>query len=775
MTALEAARFGDPIAHTSNLAMLGKSLALIGEGLVVAAVVAGAVAAAPVILGGGGLAAAASVAGSAAAGCITGTAVLGVGGSIVAAIGTALVLNSNPVTDLNNWIDSKMDEWFPPEVSGSIIQGSANVKINDHLAARAAANLLEKAPDSPAVSLARRALFGGLGAAIGGMLLGPLGALAGAAIGAAMATPDPSLPGKPVDDDKALCSRHPPPQWLAEGSSNVLVNGQPAHRKGDKTTCEAKTSGGSNNVKMGGETLQVREISSEAPWWIKNLDLIAAAIALCRGGGWSKPLAKLACIGSQLAIMKATGMAQDYVMNLVTGHPVHAPTGAKILQGEEDLDFVLPSRLPLVWQRSYSSLDQREGLFGRGFSVPLEVGLKLHQPGEYPHSFTDEQGRDIPFPNVLPGESHWNAAEGYRLARLNNNHYAVQRDDGHCYDFGPARAHGAQQLCLQRMEDYNGNWIALHRDQDDRLVELADCAQRLYRLDYHPQHSARVSAVVLVQADASLSEASVLPRTLASYDYDHHGRLTGVHNALGEETRRFSWHDDGPGAGLMASHTLPEGLSSYYRWEAFADHPRVVEQWSDSGERWHSHYTLPSAGQPGQTEVTDHLKRRQRWQWNSRYAPLLHEDALGGRTTLEWDEDAQAQLLSATLAHGGRWHFSYNEQGQLIRQRDPLGQERQQQWRADMPWLASETEHNHTWRYSYDPAGNLYRITGPDGTETLLGYDHHGQEISRTDAHGRTRHLTWNIAGQLIAYTDCALRLTIARSRTHHDPDHTRA
>ncbi len=447
------------------------------------------------------------------------------------------------------------------------------------------------------------------------------------------------------------------------------------------------------------------------------------------------------------------------LIDMVTGEPVHATTGAKILQDESDLDFVLPSRLPLVWQRNYNSLDLREGLFGQGFSVPVEVGLKLNRlDDDHPHCFINEQGREIPFPNVVPGESHLNASEGYRLACLFNHHYVVESNDGYCFDFGPALTHGTQILLLQRIEDRNGNWIVLHRAEDGKLLTIGDCAQRLYRIDYHPQHANRVAEVVLVQADKSLAETRSLPRTLARYGYDHRGRLSSVRNALDKEVRQFTWHDDGPGKGLIASHTLPDGLTCHYRWERFADHPRVVEHWTDDGQRWISRYTLPKVTQRGHTEVTDHLGRIKRWEWDGRYAPLVYESAAAARTTLEWD--AAGQLVAVRQPHGACWTFAYDERGNMVHRRDPLGQVLRLQWRTDIPLLAQSTADERSWRYGYDHRGNLFRMIDPAGGETLFGHDEHGQVITHTNAKGGTSHQAWNAAGQLLAYTDCSKRTT---------------
>jgi len=58
-------------------------------------------------------------------------------------------------------------------------------------------------------------------------------------------------------------------------------------------------------------------------------------------------------------------------------HPVHFSTGAKLLAGDEECDFILPGRIPLTWQRIYNSRNHREELLGQGWTLPFELGLRI--------------------------------------------------------------------------------------------------------------------------------------------------------------------------------------------------------------------------------------------------------------------------------------------------------------------------------------------------------------------------------------------------------------
>ena len=86
--------------------------------------------------------------------------------------------------------------------------------------------------------------------------------------------------------------------------------------------------------------------------------------------------------------------------------------GAKVLGGEDDLDWVLPALLPIHWQRVYNSRDERrDGLFGVGWSVRFEVSvqIELHPEGGERLIYTDEQGRSIDLGLIAPGQATYSA------------------------------------------------------------------------------------------------------------------------------------------------------------------------------------------------------------------------------------------------------------------------------------------------------------------------------------------------------------------------------
>lgn len=75
---------------------------------------------------------------------------------------------------------------------------------------------------------------------------------------------------------QGVCSDHNGPQVVAQGSSTVFINRQPASRKEDRLMCGALINDGSPNVFIGGAT--VGQANSEIPAWV-NWTMMAVGVA----------------------------------------------------------------------------------------------------------------------------------------------------------------------------------------------------------------------------------------------------------------------------------------------------------------------------------------------------------------------------------------------------------------------------------------------------------------------------------------------------------------
>ncbi|MHC6224503.1 PAAR/RHS domain-containing protein [Pseudomonas sp. X10] len=247
---LHAAREGDLILHPPLMAELI-------SGLTEAVIYAAATAAVAAAIGG----AVVAVVGTGGAATVLTPIIAG------ALVGAASMLPAGEeksigerVSDFSDWVGNSL---FPAEPYGKISSGSHNTRINGIAAARAAglhtgpSDATEAAAEEPSILETV-----GTYAMVGASLVLPVIGLAHA-INNIFNPPvtTPAAPGTtPAPLEKAECSKHPPmpEQFVAQGSDKVFINGQPAARVGDKTTCDGPIGMTfSPNVRIGGGTMTV--------------------------------------------------------------------------------------------------------------------------------------------------------------------------------------------------------------------------------------------------------------------------------------------------------------------------------------------------------------------------------------------------------------------------------------------------------------------------------------------------------------------------------------
>ncbi|ORF21159.1 hypothetical protein BGI03_01825, partial [Snodgrassella alvi] len=299
----------------------------------------------------------------------------------------------------------KVSSIFPLSEDGKIKTGSKNTHTNSLPSARAAGIVKpaqeianNEQPQQPQQPQQPESFID-----TAGNILKGIGKTLKQMVRPTVASPDPNTT-EPRDDDKISCKKHPSSfsdigmpsspalgvlelgisvttaaigsitgaaEYLAEGSKKVYINSQPAVRSNDRSTCEAKVTEDckkskkvSNNVRIGGESVVVREIKSGK----HPIGLILSVIMAARRPG--KICTKIFCFATDSMIGAGSSMITTALINAIkAGHPVHIPTGAKILDGHEELDFSLPAHLPFEWQRFYSSVDTRiHNMFGAGWS-----------------------------------------------------------------------------------------------------------------------------------------------------------------------------------------------------------------------------------------------------------------------------------------------------------------------------------------------------------------------------------------------------------------------
>lgn len=715
--ALWAAREGDALLHTSMMAdIVGGVLEVAANVAITALATAAIVAATGITVATGGL------------GCF-------VLGAVVGVVVGFTMSKTGADKGLTNLCEGIGNALFPPSVQATITSGSHNTFTNGIPAARAAGKVLPVAPAGGSEGGGAEPSFLDMAGEFFSQIWRPT-----------VASPAPGA--QPCPLDTVSCTKHPPmpEQYMAEGSKKVAINGQPAVRSGDRSTCDAKVVDGgqvSPNVRIGGDSVVVREIrSGKTP----GVGLAVTALLMLRGGG-AKFLSRLPClvVGGLVSFGTSKVTAALVSATSATPNPVHAATGAKVLGEDDDLDFEIPGLIPLVWQRFYSSLDTRTTVLGLGWSTPFDVEIRRqsHPDGGEHLLYVDEQARIIDMGHIALGSGVFSAGEGLAVRRSEQDQILIETVDG-LYRLFEADPLVSGRYRLAQLGDRNDNRQKLEYAADGRLVALSDSAGfQVVFFEYEPEHPSRIASVTRLHA-------SQQRETLVRYRYDLNGQLAEVHGSDNQLLRRFRYEQ-----GLLVEHRRPSGLTCHYQWHTFQGplgrEQRVVRHWTDTGEDYRIDYDLSQ----GVTRVTDSLQRTRLHHWNDRYQITTYTDALGQTWQFQWNDERQ--LISATDPLGSLWRYAYDESGNLTQQTDPLGRSMSTEWLPhwSLPVLEVDTA-GHAWRLDYDARGNLVCATDPQGRVTRHEYDERGLLIATQDPAGNRTTLRWNEAGQLVEQTDCS-------------------
>ena len=514
---------------------------------------------------------------------------------------------------------------------------------------------------------------------------------------------------------------------------------------------------------------------------------------------------------------------------ITVSSPVNPQIGAKVLLGEEDLDFALPGALPVVWQRRYSSYVNAShgaacGLLGYGWHLWLELSVALQEEATL---LFDANGRVITFDDPLPpGGQLYSASEGLWLLRggggSDREGTAPWASDARWRHIAPTLARSADTILAtsgngdtfwhlamvpsQRSADGAADrWrlVAVtdrlgrsqhyqysdgsQRDTDLRplplgmLVGMSDGTGRRYRLQHQRIHKGkkardrhalwgaddglRLATVELVEDPIAPLRGTI---ALAHYGYSDDGDLLTVHNRAKVLVRSFEWDYH-----RISAHRIAQGPWHGYRYETSAPGARVIEHRNQDGLQYRFDYlALPDSPQGlprASTRVSDSLGRVETYYFEG--APGLsrlvaHDKADGSRWLQAYD--AFGRLTCSTDPLGRSTYLRRDGQGRITGTQLPGGRSTQQHYdEASGRLLHSTDAAGACTRYQYDAWGRLTQTTWADGSHERYHYPNPTESpliadkpLRIDDAHGATKHLSWDGAGQLLSYTDCSGRTT---------------
>lgn len=550
--------------------------------------------------------------------------------------------------------------------------------------------------------------------------------------------------GKPaaMATDSAVKCSDDGSQQMAEGSSRVSINGLPAARIGDRTTCDAKVMTGSDNVIIGGDPQQTLPIQSEVPEWlykVSDLTLLFAGLI----GGWggaagkvgalSKLLGKIPGINKLARIACRAGTLMTGVAAAgIIARPVDIVSGQKFLSGDDELDFVLPSRLPVRWQRYWRSGNPGDSVLGRGWSLFWESRLEPYQDGLV---WRAPSGDYVAFPKVPKGLRTYCESEKSWLEHHSDDSWSVYDVSGERWHYAPLQD-DAPSL-LQRLSEPCGNDILFEWNADHTLHALTDSAGQRVVCRYDRDRL----------ASAWLDDEICL----VSYAYDEQRRLVCVTGRGGSVRRRFSWQD-----GLMSAHEDANGLLSEYRWREIDGLPRVVGFRHSGGEQLTFEYDFDN----GIRRAIRDDGAQAHWLVDDDDNVARFTDYDGRQTTFVYRD---GELCDVILPGGAMRRSTWDKYGRMTSETDPAGRHTEYHWHRLTDRITRTVYPDGTSSQAmYDLRGRLLSETDPAGNATAYHYPDEEESLPEgiTDAIGGVVRLVWNHQGLLTQRTDCSGSVT---------------
>ncbi|MFG1172773.1 RHS repeat-associated core domain-containing protein [Erwiniaceae bacterium CAU 1747] len=574
-------------------------------------------------------------------------------------------------------------------------------------------------------------------------------------------------------------------QQVAQGSSSVFINGLPAARRGDKTTCDATLMAGSSDVFIGGGTTTTEDIHSEIPGWaytVSDLTMFAAGLASFGGavsrvpGAVQKLFARLPGAGR---IARVTCMLSPLAIALpvagILANPVEVTSGQKFLNDEDERDFALDGELPLYWQRSYLSSHVHEGVLGRGWSLFWESALQRVDDGIL---WRNADGDVVPFPDVPAGHQTFCPDQQCWLIHQDDGRWCIRDAGERRYHYPAFDSGGRAPLCA--ITDNVGNRQSFHYNAQQQMDTLTGSGGQSLRCEYAPG----LNRLIAVWQQTPAGEVQ-----RARYQYNDAGQLVAVQHRGDAVMRRFGWDKQN---GLLLWHENAAGLRCDYQWQDIGGIWCVTAHQTSEGDgyrltRDEARRLCTATWQDGSRAVweldehrrvsgyTDRTGNRHQMQWDEAGNPAGYRSPSGHLRQCAWDE--LGRLVSVTGADGAttRWQYQRNtdrqtfvfwpdglaertlwdEQGRVVQETDRLLQSTYYHYPHAgtlLPDRFTDAQGGES-RFSWNRQGQLTGHTDCSGQTTTWHYDPLGQQVARRDAlHQETRY-RYNDAGQLVTLT----------------------
>jgi RHS repeat-associated protein len=449
--------------------------------------------------------------------------------------------------------------------------------------------------------------------------------------------------------------------------------------------------------------------------------------------------------------------------------PIDVATGVMLF---DQVDLELPGPIPFTWERTWYSNSEYSGPLGHGWHHNYDLALAIEEDGTVALRLAD--GRLVLFEPLTPANNYcaFDRSERLEVQRQDNYYRVADISTKLYYCFvsfaapNQSTAVASTAYVLMKVENANGFAIRFEYNLQGFLHTIWDSAGRELRLilDAH----GRIEAL-----EAPLPEGNGRFAAMR-YQYDEAGNMTAAVDALGHSMQHvYQGH-------LMVEKKLRSGFSFHFEYDGSTAEAKCVRTWGDedmlNGQFiYELGLTTVHSSQPGDVNVyqhhdglvimhTDPLGAVRQWTYNDQDELVLERDPLGQSTAYEYDArgnqtsityptgareqslyNEQDLLVQVTNSSADSWQWTYDEAGNILTHTDAVGETVSY---AYSQGLLSAID-NRGIRLQYDAHYNLAHVVTADGRIRSLAYDFLGQLVKLTNAAGHVEHRRYNLLGQL--------------------------
>ena len=452
------------------------------------------------------------------------------------------------------------------------------------------------------------------------------------------------------------------------------------------------------------------------------------------------------------ALAALKGGDHEYMQQ--SADPVNLSTGNFLYK---KTDLVIRGIPELSFTRHYNSVDERGGIFGRGWSHSHEMHLIQEEESL---TVVLEDGEEQTFVKKKDGTCHGSGTTA--VLRNRDGAWEYRTRDGKRTVFDAdgnsiRESHGDRGAIVRswtegRLErvtrESDGMSLYLSYDEEGHLSGIQDDTGRSITYSYEGEQLAFVQG-----ADG----------TETGYRYDAGGNLEEVLSPAGI----IGVHTEYDSENRAVKQTFPDGSTMEFSYE---EEGQVLLTERNQSRTVHCHNGRY------QNTKTIHEDGEETYAYNSRGQLTLYRDALGNTTRHAYDSrgnltrtiDAMGNKVNATydadnhlmsLTRNGEMlaKLAWDRQGHLTCAEDNSGNrteflygEETKHGRPEQVRLADGAQI----RLTYDENGNLTGVTDAWGNTTRYAYDSLNRRIRSTGPRGEETHYEYDDADRLCAVTD---------------------